>query len=65
MFEPFVEAYAEGETPNPDVACNRHIKFGALRRHAIEARESTPQSTTRANDAHRTDPENVWKLSLK
>ncbi|OPL08463.1 MAG: hypothetical protein AVO33_10930 [delta proteobacterium ML8_F1] len=26
----FVRAYARGLTPNPCVACNRHIKFGAL-----------------------------------
>ena len=34
VFAPMVEAYGEGLTPNPDVACNRHIKFGALKRHA-------------------------------
>ena len=27
VFEPFVRGYSEGRTPNPDVACNRHIKF--------------------------------------
>ena len=27
VFEPFVRGYREGRTPNPDVACNRHIKF--------------------------------------
>ncbi len=26
----FANAYADGETPNPCVACNREIKFGAL-----------------------------------
>lgn len=30
----FVSAYAEGETPNPCVACNRAIKFGYLWRQA-------------------------------
>jgi len=30
----FADAYAEGETPNPCVACNREIKFGALLRRA-------------------------------
>lgn len=30
VFEPFLSAYAEGRTPNPDVACNRHVKFGAF-----------------------------------
>lgn len=27
----FIEAYQAGETPNPDVMCNRAIKFGAFR----------------------------------
>ena len=26
----FAEQYAEGITPNPCIACNRHIKFGAM-----------------------------------
>ena len=26
----FVHAYASGETPNPCVACNQHVKFDAL-----------------------------------
>lgn len=26
----FIEAYARGETPNPDVLCNRQVKFGAF-----------------------------------
>ena len=32
VFSPFVDAYARGLTPNPDILCNRHVKFGALRR---------------------------------
>ena len=37
MFSPFVDAYQGGiETPNPDVACNRHIKFDALRKYVTE-----------------------------
>ncbi len=34
VVEPFVAAYAEGRTPNPCLACNRHIRFGTLLRHA-------------------------------
>lgn len=30
VFEPMLEGYRIGETPNPDVGCNRHIKFGRL-----------------------------------
>lgn len=33
---PFVQAYEEGETPNPCVLCNRRVKFGALHQRARE-----------------------------
>jgi len=31
----FINAYANGETPNPCVVCNRFIKFGALAEYAF------------------------------
>ncbi len=34
VVDPYVEAHAAGETPNPCVACNRHIKFDKLFRRA-------------------------------
>lgn len=30
VITPFVEAYKRGETPNPDVFCNRYVKFGEV-----------------------------------
>jgi tRNA-uridine 2-sulfurtransferase len=30
VIEPFVAAYAAGRTPNPCIACNEKVKFGAL-----------------------------------
>lgn len=33
---PFVQAYEEGETPNPCVLCNRRVKFGVLHQRARE-----------------------------
>ncbi|KAL5635289.1 hypothetical protein ACGC1H_004166 [Rhizoctonia solani] len=30
VFTPALEAWTNGQTPNPDVFCNREIKFGAL-----------------------------------
>jgi tRNA-specific 2-thiouridylase len=31
----FISEYTSGRTPNPCLACNRHIKFGLLLRHAL------------------------------
>lgn len=34
VFEYFLEEYAAGRTPNPDVLCNREIKFGPFKEYA-------------------------------
>ena len=31
VFEKMLEGYTRGATPNPDVLCNRYVKFGSLR----------------------------------
>lgn len=36
VFEPFVQGIAQGRTPNPDVGCNAHVKFGAMKAYAQE-----------------------------
>ena len=36
VVQPMIEGYRSGITPNPDVACNRRMKFGALLDHARE-----------------------------
>ncbi|MCI8733958.1 MAG: tRNA 2-thiouridine(34) synthase MnmA [Clostridia bacterium] len=35
VFAHFLEEYASGRTPNPDVLCNREIKFGPFRDYAL------------------------------
>lgn len=35
VFAHFLEEYRAGRTPNPDVLCNREIKFGALLDYAV------------------------------
>jgi len=34
VFAEFLEEHRKGRTPNPDVLCNREIKFGVMRRYA-------------------------------
>ncbi len=36
VFERFIREYAEGLTPNPDILCNREIKFKAFLEHAMD-----------------------------
>lgn len=35
-FSVMLQSYEEGITPNPDVLCNRHIKFGCLLKYAVD-----------------------------
>lgn len=36
VFRYFLDEYEKGRTPNPDVLCNREIKFGPFKRYAEE-----------------------------
>lgn len=36
VISPFVESYLLGQTPNPCVNCNRHVKFDELHRRRLE-----------------------------
>lgn len=36
VMDPFAHSYLSGSTPNPCIACNRHLKFGALMQRARE-----------------------------
>lgn len=44
VFEPMLTSYGRGETPNPDVDCNRWVKFGSLLRR-LEEMESGSSSS--------------------
>jgi len=30
VFEPMIDSYSKGLTPNPDIGCNKYVKFGKL-----------------------------------
>lgn len=36
VFEVFLREYQAGRTPNPDILCNKHIKFRAFLAHALD-----------------------------
>jgi tRNA-specific 2-thiouridylase len=36
VFQHFLDEYSAGRTPNPDILCNREIKFRAFLEHAID-----------------------------
>lgn len=36
IVQPMVNGYADGITPNPDILCNKQMKFGALMDYAKE-----------------------------
>ncbi len=36
VFQPFIDTYAQGKTPNPCALCNRNLKFGAMIKFADE-----------------------------
>lgn len=37
VFVDFLEEYKNGRTPNPDISCNREIKFKAFLQHAVDS----------------------------
>ena len=41
VIKPFIESYEQGETPNPCIECNRHLKFSLLLRRALELEAET------------------------
>ena len=57
----FVDSYASGETPNPCVSCNHHVKFDALLRDVVAKFGGARLATghyARVADA----PDGTWRL---
>ncbi len=59
VFEVFLSEFKAGRTPNPDILCNKHVKFKAFLDYAIEDLEASAIATghyariTRQNDGYR------------
>ena len=49
VVDPFLAGYAAGETPNPCVSCNGHVRLDAMLdvRRPRSARRRSPPATTR------------------
>jgi len=50
VFEVFLSEFKAGRTPNPDILCNKHVKFKAFLNYAMKIweRNISPQVTMRA-----------------
>ena len=59
VFEHFIAEYAAGRTPNPDVLCNREIKF----RHFLDAARELGADTIATGHYARVEPDgSQWRL---
>lgn len=59
VFEPSLDVWQRGDTPNPDVLCNREIKFGALVRRLIGSEQGREGGEELEVGASRASPQ-TW-----
>ncbi len=59
VFERFLAAYRAGLTPNPDVLCNREIKFHHFLRHALDL---GGEYIATGHYARKEQQDGVWRL---
>ncbi|CAF4324886.1 unnamed protein product, partial [Adineta steineri] len=45
VFEPFLDDYQHGLTPNPDILCNKYVKFDSLFKYCQERLDTTYLAT--------------------
>ena len=62
VFEHFLEEYRAGRTPNPDILCNKEVKFRAFLDHAVTLGADGIATGHYAQVAHHTDrPANLLR----
>ena len=64
VVDDFVRAYLNGETPNPCIVCNKHIKFGALLNFATANGASVLATGHYARIEHASDGTATVKVAL-
>jgi tRNA-uridine 2-sulfurtransferase len=65
VFVQFLDEHRKGRTPNPDVLCNREIKFGVMRRYAARLGATTIATGHYARIGHGADGSASAPLLLK
>jgi tRNA-specific 2-thiouridylase len=73
VIDDMVANYARGITPNPDVLCNRHIKFGAFAKWAFKEgadfvatghyAQNTDEQLVRGKDTNKDQSYFLWQLT--
>jgi tRNA-specific 2-thiouridylase len=63
VFVPFLDEYEQGNTPNPDILCNRFIKFDAFVKYAIDTVEADFVATGHYAKLRRPDDEHGHSCS--
>ncbi len=65
VFKSFLNEYKAGRTPNPDVLCNREIKFGVFRDYAKRLGGELQATGHYAKVASRVGEAELWKATDK
>nr|WP_173024188.1 tRNA 2-thiouridine(34) synthase MnmA [Malacoplasma penetrans] len=62
VFEPFLDEYKKGLTPNPDILCNKYIKFGAFHKYCFENFDCDYIATGHYADVRFNQANNIYEL---
>ena len=64
VFTYFIEEYKKGRTPNPDILCNKHIKFNAFLQYAQDLQADYIATGHYAQVVHHKDGDSVMLKGL-
>lgn len=49
LFRPLIKSYEQGATPNPDILCNRFVKFNLLTRAVLKSKDQYADDDVQAS----------------